>query len=162
MEEPCVAIRVAECAYVLAYAVIMLNTDAHNDMVRYKMTLKEFLVNVAHNDGGELIPQQFLEDMYASPPDVCVWYVWSSAPPLHPGTLSRTLTFFLRNNISYPRIVEEEIRMEDEGALFPTASKKGWLQVRSKKPFKVWKRRWVVLTTDKIHILRKIGVRTLI
>ena len=72
MEEPCVAIRVAECAYVLAYAVIMLNTDAHNDMVRYKMTLKEFLVNVAHNDGGELIPQQFLEDMYASPPDVCV------------------------------------------------------------------------------------------
>ena len=57
--------------------------------------------------------------------------------------------------------MEEEIRIEDEGALFPTASKKGWLQVRSKKPFKVWKRRWVVLTTDKIHILRKIGVRTL-
>jgi hypothetical protein len=50
--------------------------------------------------------------------------------------------------------------MEDEGALFPTASKKGWLQVRSKKPFQVWKRRWVVLTIDKIHILRKIGVRT--
>jgi Sec7-like guanine-nucleotide exchange factor len=48
----------------LAYAVIMLNTDAHNDMVRYKMTLKEFLVNVAHNDGGELIPPYFLEDMY--------------------------------------------------------------------------------------------------
>lgn len=61
--------------------------------------------------------------------------------------------------LSYPRIVEEEIKMEDEGALFPTACKKGWLQVRSKKAFHTWKRRWVVLTTDKLHILRKIGVR---
>lgn len=49
--------------------------------------------------------------------------------------------------------------MEDEGALFPTACKKGWLQVRSKKAFHTWKRRWVVLTTDRLHILRKIGVR---
>jgi hypothetical protein len=89
--EPCVAIRVAECAYVLAYAVIMLNTDAHNDMVRYKMTLKEFLVNVAHNDGGELIPQQFLEDMYAPPRRVCVWCVVcvvisATLKSLHPFT----------------------------------------------------------------------------
>ncbi len=52
--------------------------------------------------------------------------------------------------------------MEDDGALFPTASRKGWLNVRSKSPFAVWKRRWLVLTHDKLHICRKIGVCALL
>jgi len=109
-----------ECVYVLAYASIMLNTDAHNAGVKNKMTLREFITNVQHNDGGELINKELLEDLY-------------------------------------PRIVEEEIKMEDEGALFPTATKKGWLNLKSNGRFRVWKRRWVVLTTDKVHILKSIG-----
>jgi hypothetical protein len=112
----------SECAYVLAYAVIMLNTDAHHASVKNKMTLKEFIVNVQHNNGGELIPHKVLEDIY-------------------------------------PRIVEEEIKMQDDGALFPSATKKGWLNVKPPGPFAVWKQRWTVLTHDKIHFLRKIGVR---
>lgn len=53
-----------ECAYVLAYAIIMLNTDAHNEIVHRKMTLKEFITNISHNNGGELIPVKLLEEMY--------------------------------------------------------------------------------------------------
>ena len=68
----------------------MLNTDAHNAGVRNKMSLKEFLTNVQHNDGEEMIPVRLLEELY-------------------------------------PRIVEEEIKMEEEGALFPSATKKGKL-----------------------------------
>lgn len=33
----------ADTAYVLAYAVIMLNTDAHNPMVTKKMTKSDFV-----------------------------------------------------------------------------------------------------------------------
>lgn len=110
----------AKCAYVLAYAIIMLNTDAHNEIVHRKMTLKEFITNISHNNGGELIPVKLLEEIY-------------------------------------PRIVEEELKMEDEGALFPTASKKGWILVRSGRPFHLWKNRWIILTPTALHIMKRIG-----
>ncbi len=132
----------------LAYAAIMLNTDAHNSMVRWKMSLKEFVTNVQYNDGGELIPQVSKSINFHSLTS-------------HPNAEFH-FTFFFSSQAfledMYPRIVEEEIKMEDDGALFPTASRKGWLNVRSKSPFAVWKRRWLVLTHDKLHICRKIGV----
>jgi Sec7-like guanine-nucleotide exchange factor len=34
-----------DVAYVLAYSVIMLNTDAHNPNVKRRMTLPEFIKN---------------------------------------------------------------------------------------------------------------------
>ncbi|GJV37474.1 retrovirus-related pol polyprotein from transposon TNT 1-94 [Tanacetum coccineum] len=48
----------AETAYVLAYAVIMLNTDAHNPMVWPKMTKLEFVRMNATNDPEESAPTE--------------------------------------------------------------------------------------------------------
>ncbi|KAD4982629.1 hypothetical protein R6Q59_002233 [Mikania micrantha] len=56
----------ADTAYVLAYAVIMLNTDAHNPMVYPKMTKPEFVRMNATNDPEESAPTELLEEIYDS------------------------------------------------------------------------------------------------
>ncbi|GIM16141.1 hypothetical protein Vretimale_18795, partial [Volvox reticuliferus] len=54
----------ADVAYVLAYSVIMLNTDAHNPQVKNKMSKAAFLKNNRGiNDGGDL-PEDFMSALY--------------------------------------------------------------------------------------------------
>ncbi len=48
----------ADAAYVLAYSVIMLHTDAHNATIKNKMSKEEFIRNNRGiNDGGDLDPK---------------------------------------------------------------------------------------------------------
>ncbi|KAL2227840.1 UNVERIFIED_CONTAM: Brefeldin A-inhibited guanine nucleotide-exchange protein 5 [Sesamum indicum] len=56
----------ADTAYVLAYAIIMLNTDAHNLMVSSKMSKSDFIHMITINVFEESVPQELLEDMYDS------------------------------------------------------------------------------------------------
>lgn len=56
----------ADTAYVLAYAVIMLNTDAHNPMVWPKMSKADFIRMNASNDAEECAPTELLEEIYDS------------------------------------------------------------------------------------------------
>ncbi|XWS72348.1 hypothetical protein CRYUN_Cryun02cG0032400 [Craigia yunnanensis] len=56
----------ADTAYVLAYAVIMLNTDAHNPMVWPKMSKSDFTRMNATNDPEECAPTELLEEIYDS------------------------------------------------------------------------------------------------
>lgn len=56
----------ADTAYILAYAVIMLNTDAHNPMVWPKMSKADFIRMNATNDAEECAPKELLEDIYDS------------------------------------------------------------------------------------------------
>ncbi|CAI9269082.1 unnamed protein product [Lactuca saligna] len=56
----------ADTAYVLAYAVIMLNTDAHNPMVWPKMSKSDFVRMNATNDPEECAPTYLLEEIYDS------------------------------------------------------------------------------------------------
>ncbi|PFH46320.1 hypothetical protein AMATHDRAFT_7967 [Amanita thiersii Skay4041] len=54
----------ADAAYVLAYSVIMLNTDAHNPQVKKRMTKADFIKNNRGiNDNADL-PEQYLSDIY--------------------------------------------------------------------------------------------------
>lgn len=54
----------ADAAYVLAYSVIMLNTDAHNSMVKDKMTKVDFIRNNRGIDDGKDLPEEFLGTLY--------------------------------------------------------------------------------------------------
>lgn len=54
----------ADTAYVLAYSVIMLNTDAHNPQVKHRMTLQDFIKNNAGIDDGKNLPEDFLSALY--------------------------------------------------------------------------------------------------
>lgn len=56
----------ADTAYVLAYAVILLNTDAHNPMVWPKMSKSDFVHMNATNDAEECAPTELLEKIYDS------------------------------------------------------------------------------------------------
>lgn len=56
----------ADTAYVLAYAVIMLNTDAHNPMVSPKMTKADFIRMNTSNDAEECAPTELLAEIYDS------------------------------------------------------------------------------------------------
>ena len=55
-----------DAAYVLAYAVIMLNTDAHNVQVQKKMTKEEFIRNLRGVNGGKDLPPTYLSSLYDS------------------------------------------------------------------------------------------------
>ncbi|KAK9828895.1 hypothetical protein WJX72_002652 [[Myrmecia] bisecta] len=56
----------ADAVYILAYSVIMLNTDQHNNQVKKKMTCDEFIRNNRGINGGDNLPQDFLRTLYAS------------------------------------------------------------------------------------------------
>lgn len=56
----------ADAAYVLSYSVVMLNTDQHNDSIRKKMTLDDFLRNSRGINDGQDIPKWFLADIFSS------------------------------------------------------------------------------------------------
>eukprot|EP00698_Gefionella_okellyi_P001309 TRINITY_DN1124_c0_g1_i1.p1 TRINITY_DN1124_c0_g1~~TRINITY_DN1124_c0_g1_i1.p1 ORF type:complete len:2131 (+),score=596.94 TRINITY_DN1124_c0_g1_i1:296-6394(+) len=53
-----------DTAYVLAFSIIMLNTDAHSPHVRRKMTLADWLKNNRGLDNGKDLPKQMLESIY--------------------------------------------------------------------------------------------------
>ena len=53
-----------DTAYVLAFSLIMLNTDAHSAQMKKKMTQQEFVnMNRGINDSGDL-PTELLESLY--------------------------------------------------------------------------------------------------
>ncbi|KAI8905469.1 hypothetical protein EDD86DRAFT_257459 [Gorgonomyces haynaldii] len=54
----------ADTAYVLAYSVIMLNTDQHNPQVKKKMTKQEFMRNNRGIDEGKDLPEEFLTAVF--------------------------------------------------------------------------------------------------
>ncbi|XP_064935181.1 brefeldin A-inhibited guanine nucleotide-exchange protein 2-like [Musa acuminata AAA Group] len=54
----------ADTAYVLAYSVILLNTDAHNPMVKNKMSPDDFIRNNRGIDDGKDLPEQFLRSLF--------------------------------------------------------------------------------------------------
>ncbi|CAH2076667.1 unnamed protein product, partial [Thlaspi arvense] len=54
----------ADTAYVLAYSVIMLNTDAHNNMVKDKMTKDDFVRNNRGIDDGKDLAGEYLGSLY--------------------------------------------------------------------------------------------------
>ncbi|GAX80611.1 hypothetical protein CEUSTIGMA_g8046.t1 [Chlamydomonas eustigma] len=54
----------ADVAYVLAYSVIMLNTDAHNPQVKKKMSKEAFLKNNRGINDGQDLPEDFMAALY--------------------------------------------------------------------------------------------------
>ncbi|RYR71023.1 hypothetical protein Ahy_A02g005327 [Arachis hypogaea] len=54
----------ADTAYVLAYSVILLNTDAHNPMVKNKMSVDDFIRNNRGIDDGKDLPEEYLRSLF--------------------------------------------------------------------------------------------------
>eukprot|EP01103_Thecamoeba_quadrilineata_P019507 TRINITY_DN792_c0_g2_i1.p1 TRINITY_DN792_c0_g2~~TRINITY_DN792_c0_g2_i1.p1 ORF type:complete len:537 (-),score=132.40 TRINITY_DN792_c0_g2_i1:579-2189(-) len=54
----------SECLYMLAYSLVILNTDAHNPQVKNKMTLEQFFQNNRGINKKKDLPQQYLASLY--------------------------------------------------------------------------------------------------
>ena len=54
----------ADCAYVLAYSTIMLNTDLHNPQIKKRMTKAEFIRNNRGINDGKNLADEYLEVIY--------------------------------------------------------------------------------------------------
>lgn len=54
----------ADAAYVLAFSIIMLNTDLHSDHIAKKMTVEEFVRNNRGINDGKDLPEEYLSDLY--------------------------------------------------------------------------------------------------
>ncbi|PLW15872.1 hypothetical protein PCANC_18072 [Puccinia coronata f. sp. avenae] len=54
----------AETAYVLAFSIILLNTDAHSPRVKNRMTKKEFIRNNRGINQGADLPEEYLSAVY--------------------------------------------------------------------------------------------------
>jgi len=53
-----------DAVHVMSYAILMLNTDLHNNQVKKKMTLEEWIRNQRKTNNGEDFPPEFLTEMY--------------------------------------------------------------------------------------------------
>ncbi|KAI3636978.1 hypothetical protein MIR68_005245 [Amoeboaphelidium protococcarum] len=53
-----------DTAYILAFSLIMLNTDAHNPNVKKKMSVTDFLRNNRGINNKEDLPRPFMEQLY--------------------------------------------------------------------------------------------------
>ena len=54
----------ADVVHTLAFSLIMLNTDAHNELIRQKMTVEQFVSNNRGINAGDNVPRQLLEGLY--------------------------------------------------------------------------------------------------
>eukprot|EP01018_Ginkgo_biloba_P015043 Gb_26378 [translate_table: standard] len=55
-----------DAAFILAYSLILLNTDQHNTQVKKKMTEDDFIRNNRCINGGKDLPREFLSELYHS------------------------------------------------------------------------------------------------
>ena len=55
-----------DSAFLLAYSMIQLNTDAHNDQIKNKMTLDAYKRNLKGVNDGESFPDKFINKIYFS------------------------------------------------------------------------------------------------
>lgn len=53
-----------DAAFVLAFSIIMLNTDLHNGQIMKKMTIEEFIRNNRGINDGKDLPREYLTDLY--------------------------------------------------------------------------------------------------
>ncbi|KAG2152199.1 hypothetical protein BD769DRAFT_1403759 [Suillus cothurnatus] len=54
----------ADAAYILAYSIIMLNTDAHSPQIKNRMTKADFIKNNRGINDGESLPEEFLNSIF--------------------------------------------------------------------------------------------------
>ncbi|KAK2467063.1 hypothetical protein APHAL10511_001321 [Amanita phalloides] len=59
-------IQSEDAVYVLAYSVIMLNTDLHNPQIRKRMTIEDYTRNLRGVNNGSDFSPEFLQNIYDS------------------------------------------------------------------------------------------------
>lgn len=112
----------ADTAYILAFSIIMLNTDLHNQSItpEKKMKLEEFIRNNRGINQGKDVDRKLLEELYYS----------------------------IKNN----EIRMDDTDMyESEVIAFMAPTKSGWLEKKAESMLPIWKRHWFVLNDGCLY-----------
>lgn len=120
-QNPCVYLS-SDTAYVLAFSIIMLNTDLHNQSITpdKKMTLDQFIRNNRGINQGQDVPKDVLEALYLS--------------------------------VQQDEVRMEETDMyESEVVAFMAPTKSGWLHKKADSLLGLWKRHWFVLNDGCLY-----------
>lgn len=125
----------ADTAYVLAYSVVMLNTDLHNPQIKKHMTKQEFIRNNRGIDEGKDLEQEFLEQIYdeISRNEIKMKEEHERAANEPAQEAAATLDLLslvpvARLKASAPSLASEQMAQKTEGVLFKL------LRGRKKKP----------------------------
>lgn len=124
----------ADSAYILAFSLIMLNTDLHNPQVKHKISKSQFIKNNKGIDCGNDLPEKFL-----SVPITC------------------------NSQSLYDSIMKEEIKLNSRDGRFETVytfynpEKEGFLIKRGGR-IRTWKKRWCILTGGCFYYFRDVNV----
>lgn len=59
-------IKTEDATHILAYSIIMLNTDQHNPQIRKRMTIEDYKRNLRGVNGGSDFSAEFLQNIYDS------------------------------------------------------------------------------------------------
>ncbi|KIK98831.1 hypothetical protein PAXRUDRAFT_823441 [Paxillus rubicundulus Ve08.2h10] len=59
-------IKTQDAVYVLAYSIILLNTDQHNPQIRKRMTIEDYQRNLRGQNGGDDFSPEFLQNIHDS------------------------------------------------------------------------------------------------
>eukprot|EP01137_Pigoraptor_chileana_P023431 Opistho-2@89690 len=122
-ENPAVFVN-ADTAYVLAFSVVMLNTDLHNPSVKNKMTKDGFIRNNRGINDGKDLPREFLEALYDG----------------------------IRNE-EIKKPADEEEGSDLWYVTFFNPEREGWLTKQGGRQ-KNWKRRWFRLTNNCLYYFK--------
>jgi len=121
----------ADTAYVLAFSIILLNTDLHNSRIKRKMTKEEFIRNNKGIDNGEDLPLDYLSYIYDN---IFQNEIKSKTGEIELDT-TKSITKIL-NDISYS---------------FTNPNMEGWLYKRGGIGKKQWKKKWCLVANSCMY-----------
>ncbi|XP_024515281.1 ARF guanine-nucleotide exchange factor GNOM [Selaginella moellendorffii] len=94
-----------DAAFVLAYSVIMLNTDQHKPQVKKKMSEDDFIRNLRAANGGVDFPREMLSELYQSVAKNEIRISYDLGAGIPEMTHSRWLDLIRRSRKTSPYIV---------------------------------------------------------
>lgn len=109
-----------DAAFVLAYSVILLNTDQHNSQVKKKMSEEDFIKNNRSINAGQDLPRDYLSTLYKSIVKNEI-KMYGSGTGLAEMTPSRWVSLMYKSRYASPYILCESRPLLDH-EMFATVS----------------------------------------
>lgn len=94
-----------DAAFVLAYSLILLNTDQHNLQVKKKMSEEDFIRNNRSINGGQDLPRDYLSNLYHSIVRNEIKMSYESGTGMAEMTSSRWVSLIYKSKKASPYII---------------------------------------------------------
>ncbi|EOA15896.1 hypothetical protein CARUB_v10003987mg [Capsella rubella] len=94
-----------DAAFVLAYSIILLNTDQHHSQVKTRMTEEDFIRNNRGINGGADLPREYLSEIYHSICNIEIQMNATKGTSFQMMTASRWISVIYKSKETSPYIL---------------------------------------------------------